>query len=74
MNYAQRPLLVEKEWLTSEEISSEVPLRDLPARSDQRKRPRKASNDSPYAFGRGGNQLANGRPSIGATCGGSLSR
>ena len=70
MNYAQRPLLVEKEWLTSEEISSEVPLRDLPARSDQRKRPRKASIDSPYAFGRG----ANGRPSIGRRMLRSLSR
>ena len=74
MNYAQSPLLGEKEWLTSEEISSEVPLRNLPARSDQRKRPRKASNDSPYAFGRGGNQLANGRPSIGRRMLRSLSR
>ena len=36
MNFAQSPFLGEKEWLTSEEISSEVPLRNLPARSDLR--------------------------------------
>jgi hypothetical protein len=65
MNYAQSPSLVEKEWQTDEEIPSEVPLRDLGARSDQRKRPRKAPIDSHYAFGRMGNQPANDRPSIG---------
>jgi hypothetical protein len=51
-----------------------VPLRDLRARSDQRKRPRTASIDSPYAFGRGGKQLANDRPSIGRRMLRSLSR
>jgi hypothetical protein len=65
MDYVQSSPLVEREWLTTEEISSDVQPRDLGARSDQRKRPRKASIDSHNAFGRMGNRLTNDRPSVG---------
>ena len=65
MDYVQSSPLVEREWLTTEEISSDVQPRDLRARSDQRNRPRKASIDSHYAFARTDNRLTNHRPSIG---------
>jgi hypothetical protein len=65
MNYAHSLPVVEKEWQTTEEISSDVRPRGLGAQSDQRKRPRKASIDSHYAFGRTGSQPADERPSIG---------
>ena len=50
MVYSQSPPLLEKEWLTAEEISPGGRARDLDARSDQRigVRPNKPSIHSPH--------------------------
>ena len=74
MDNVQRLPLVGREWPTTEEISSDVQPRDLGARSDQRKRPRKAPIDPHYAFGRMENRPTNHRPSIGRRMLRSLSR
>ena len=66
MVYAQSPPLVEKEWLTAEELSSGGRRRDLDARSGQRigMRPEKASIHSLHSFGRKRDQVASERPAI----------
>jgi hypothetical protein len=67
MVYSQSPPLLEKEWLTAEEISPGGRARDLDARSDQRigVRPNKPSIHSPHPSSLREGQVASDRPSIG---------
>ena len=68
MVFAQRPRRVENDWLTSDEISSGSQPRELDARSDERigLSTRRASPvHSLHSLGRGSDQAANGRTSIG---------
>ena len=67
MSYSQSPPLVEKEWLTAEEISPGGRARDLDARFDKRigMRPKKPSIHSPRSSSLKDDQVASDRPSIG---------
>ena len=68
MIFAQRPRRVENDWLTTDEISSGSQPRESDARSDKRigLSTRRASPvHSLHSLGRGSDQAANGRTSIG---------
>ena len=67
MHYSQSLPLVEKEWRTAEETSSDGPARDLDGRSDLRIgiRPMKPSIRSPRPSGLKDDHVASDRPSIG---------
>jgi hypothetical protein len=76
MVFARSPQRVEKDWSTTDEISSGSGPRNLDPRSDERigLSTRRGSIRSLHSYGHGSDQAAYGRPSIGARILRSLTR